>query len=257
MSDICKKDPKKYFAERTKLVQLPHMETPCHKWTGTRSGNYGAMRFENKNRMQVHRVAFELFVRPLEPNETVDHTCENRLCCNPEHLHGCTMEENQFARGRNKQIEKPLPHHTDEWYISKIKERSIVDPVTGCWNSTFVLDKAGRANMGFRGKSRMLVHRVAYICTKGPIPEGMTVNHDCENPKCCNPEHLTIMTQSENTQSSVVKGMRSNKLDIPKVKKIKILLADGTLSQCQIADIYGVTQVTINQIKTGKSWRHV
>jgi len=111
--------------------------------------------------------------------------------------------------------------------------------------------------MSFENQPSALTHRIIYIITKGPIPDNMTINHDCENPICCNPEHLRMLTQSENIRSSTIKGARAKKLDIPKVKAIKVLLAEGTLSQYQIASVYGVSQTAIRQIKTGKNWGHV
>lgn len=42
----------------------------------------------------AHRVAFELYVGPLAPNEVVRHTCDLPLCCNPRHLRKGTQAEN-------------------------------------------------------------------------------------------------------------------------------------------------------------------
>lgn len=42
-------------------------------------------------------------------------------------------------------------------------------------------------------------YRVMYMLFKGPIPKGMTVDHICFNPMCCNPAHLQLLTNSENS----------------------------------------------------------
>lgn len=42
-------------------------------------------------------------------------------------------------------------------------------------------------------------HRVAYTLWVGPIPPGLTVDHLCENPLCCNPGHLEAVTAGENS----------------------------------------------------------
>lgn len=43
-------------------------------------------------------------------------------------------------------------------------------------------------------------HRVAWELVNGPIPDGMFLDHRCANPSCVNPEHLRIVTVSENLQ---------------------------------------------------------
>lgn len=46
-------------------------------------------------------------------------------------------------------------------------------------------------------------------------------------------------------------------LNEEKVREIKILLKENKSSQKEIAEMYGVQQVTISKIKLGKTWRHV
>lgn len=40
----------------------------------------------------------------------------------------------------------------------------------------------------------------------GPIPEGQVIRHSCDNPRCCNIEHLEIGTLSDNAQDCVKRG---------------------------------------------------
>lgn len=41
-------------------------------------------------------------------------------------------------------------------------------------------------------------HRFVWETLVGPIPEGMVLDHWCEVPRCCNPDHLQVTTDREN-----------------------------------------------------------
>lgn len=61
----------------------------------------------------------------------------------------------------------------------------------------------------FRAFGRMeQAHRVAYMLAKGPIPIGMDVLHDCDNPPCCNTGHLFPGTDLDNVRDCIAKGRR-------------------------------------------------
>lgn len=77
---------------------------------------------------------------------------------------------------------------------------------TGCWEWM-----AGCSNDGYGGirnengrSSR--AHRIAWRLTQGEIPEGMIVCHKCDNPKCCNPDHLFLGTTLDNVRDKWRKG---------------------------------------------------
>lgn len=42
-------------------------------------------------------------------------------------------------------------------------------------------------------------YRLIWLHHHGEIPEGMTVDHTCWNPLCCNPAHLQLLTARENS----------------------------------------------------------
>jgi len=43
-------------------------------------------------------------------------------------------------------------------------------------------------------------HRVMYVDAKGPIPDGLHVDHLCRNKACANVDHLELVTTGENTR---------------------------------------------------------
>lgn len=53
------------------------------------------------------------------------------------------------------------------------------------------------------------VHRVMHLLHKGPIPEGMVVDHICFNTLCCNPAHLQLLTRAENSARKNPRRMSS------------------------------------------------
>ena len=76
----------------------------------------------------------------------------------------------------------------------------------GCWvRTTIVNPKTGYSSITktVRGeKSHYLAHRVMYVHYNGPIPAGLTIDHLCENPPCCNPAHLRAVTHAANVLRS-------------------------------------------------------
>ena len=84
--------------------------------------------------------------------------------------------------------------------MTQLKERfwSKVD-IKGkdnCWNwKASTSDGYGRFGID---RVIKLAHRVSWILTNGPIPEGKLVLHNCDNKLCVNPNHLYIGTHLDN-----------------------------------------------------------
>lgn len=78
----------------------------------------------------------------------------------------------------------------------------------GCiaWTKAKYAFGYGRINKGARGAGVASTHRVSWELANGPVPDGMYVLHRCDNPPCCNPEHLFLGTLSDNTQDMLSKG---------------------------------------------------
>lgn len=67
-----------------------------------------------------------------------------------------------------------------------------------CWLWKGYKDAKGYGQVRV-GERAMWAHRVSYELFRGPIPAGRTVHHECNNPSCINPAHLTLATRAENT----------------------------------------------------------
>lgn len=129
-----------------------------------------------------------------------------------------------------------------------------------CWE--FKNSKLPRPTTSFKGTNHS-VGRIAYqLASPSENITGLDIRHHCDNPRCCNPHHLTPGTRRENMQDMYQRGRGRQpkgvecgraKLTEEDVRNIRL----DTRTQQAIADEYGVSQVTISQIKLRKSWSHI
>lgn len=73
-----------------------------------------------------------------------------------------------------------------------------------CW------EWQGRLNAGGYGvfghcRGERLAHRLAWIAEHGPIPDGLFILHECDNPRCCNPRHHRLGTKADNNADMFAK----------------------------------------------------
>jgi hypothetical protein len=108
----------------------------------------------------------------------------------------------------------------DAW-IAKLRLRTDIDPVSGCWLWRGATTSAGYGEVWIPdgvadpgtpdGQRVVLLHRVAFEHFIGPIPAGFEVDHRCHGADptcvvwdeclhrlCWNPEHLESVTTLEN-----------------------------------------------------------
>jgi HNH endonuclease len=96
----------------------------------------------------------------------------------------------------------PKPNNT----IESLMKRVTIQP-NGCWVWTGRVNHKGYGKTSWQGKDKR-VHRIFYEHHHGPIPEGLQVCHRCDNPPCCNPDHLFAGTALDNEWDKIAKGRR-------------------------------------------------
>src|SRR5690348_16844605 len=92
----------------------------------------------------------------------------------------------QLASARGLREGSP-PSPPANLFWSRVDRRSPGE----CWVWTRGRLKAGYGQLTVGGKCRT-AHRIAWELTNGPIPDGLSVLHRCDNPPCCNPAHLFL-----------------------------------------------------------------
>ena len=82
--------------------------------------------------------------------------------------------------------------------LDKIKSRILINE-NGCWEWSRALDTSGYG-LVYLNKDKRLekVHRVMFELHNGQIDKALVVCHNCNNRKCCNPEHLRLDTVKSN-----------------------------------------------------------
>jgi hypothetical protein len=160
--------------------------------------------------------------------------------------------------------------------LSKIKE----DEITGCWNFTGATiesrggksknsRKAGRygyIGISIEGKHKnILVHRYMYwhhfLNPQGfelnKLTKEMCVCHKCDNTLCCNPDHLFLGTNKDNSQDASKKGRLQKGEDhtgskLTESQVLEIFKMKGTLKE--IAYKYNIKSHTVLDIKNREIW---
>ena len=108
-------------------------------------------------------------------------------------------------------------------------------------------------------------HRVSYELNVGPIPDGHSVCHTCDNPPCVNPAHLFTAPPAVNTADMDSKGRRGDHhpsgalngravLTEEAAQEIRHLHAAG-VGYRRLATSFGVGKSTISRVIRGESWR--
>jgi hypothetical protein len=130
-----------------------------------------------------------------------------------------------------------------------------------CWECTsHVQDKYGYCKINFSGKTQLL-HRVIYQEYNGAIPEGFVILHECDNPKCINPNHLRAGTHADNVIDRVSKnrsaiGERHGRSKLKENDVIEIFL-NTTETANQLANRFNVSPRAIRAIWERKNWKSV
>lgn len=149
----------------------------------------------------------------------------------------------------------------------------VIENRSACWlwtASRYPLGY-GRFAYGKRGSNRS-AHRIAWLLTHSGLPADMDVCHSCDNPLCCNPDHLWLGTARDNIRDMDAKGRRRQGSFVPPTRRgeespvakltetdviqIRALHALGA-TQKSLAVSFGVSPQCVSAVCNRTVWRHV
>jgi hypothetical protein len=132
----------------------------------------------------------------------------------------------------------------------------------GCWEWTARRHRQGYGEIMI-GRRKTKAHRVSWTIARGPIPDGVCVLHRCDNPACCNPDHLFLGTQADNIHDMVRKGRqgtgnrsgaRPNCKLTPEIAAAIRKEWSERPTQKTLAQRYGVSQGAVSLVVRKKTW---
>ena len=144
--------------------------------------------------------------------------------------------------------------------MEKIKEllysRIEINNKTGCYEWTRNINSRGYGQFWYKGKMH-LAHRAMYEVHNNKIPKGLVIRHSCDNPKCCNPNHLIVGSHKENMKDMVdrkrqAKGINNGRSKITPEIVNEIRMSSDT--QINLAKKFGISQSQVGRIKRGIHW---
>lgn len=138
-----------------------------------------------------------------------------------------------------------------------------------CWGWSGSRVKAGYPRVSMFKGVEARGNRVSFVLANGRLPNKEVVAHSCDNPECCNPDHLFEATHSENILDAVSKNRHVPYRATANRKTRRISDADAayikgvyqrcsrSLGQTALARRFGVTQAAVRLLIEGKTYREV
>ena len=140
-------------------------------------------------------------------------------------------------------------------FQSKIDIRSNSE----CWPWLRYCDIYGYGRFKYKGKM-IFSHRFAFAFKNDYLADDLVVRHSCDNPRCCNPNHLLMGTHQDNKNDAVrrdrlAKGESNGSAKL--TEKDVLTIRSSSLSLRELARQFNVASKTIFNVRANKNWRHL
>lgn len=141
-------------------------------------------------------------------------------------------------------------------------EKVHFEPNSGCWLWAGADNGAGYGTMTLGHAKRAYAHRISFEIHRGPVPDGMHLDHLCRVRCCVNPDHLDPVSNAENARRGkaghhmkaapfIGQAHPRSKITDAQAAAIKERAASGE-SHAALSAAFGVGKGTISHIKTGR-----
>lgn len=107
-------------------------------------------------------------------------------------------------------------------------------------------------------------HRYVLEHVQGLNIDGKVVLHTCDNPACCNPDHLVVGTHVDNQADKTAKDRQakgerngSSVLTEQQVKDMRKKYKFRFCTYKMLAEEYGVSKDTVQKAVRGIYWKHI
>lgn len=144
-----------------------------------------------------------------------------------------------------------IQHLSDQNNHAEVKSRLLANVTatdTGCWEWNRFRDPDGYGSFSVC-RQKIRTHVASYMVHVTPNTEGLCVLHKCDNPPCCNPDHLFLGTHADNSKDMRLKNRHRVKqkpvCDV--VRRIREMSQAGH-SRNAIAEITGLKLAYIRRV---------
>jgi len=152
--------------------------------------------------------------------------------------------------------------HRQSLALSRFWSNVKIDTPEKCWIWSGNLDRQGYGKIGIRTLPTRGAHRIAYMLTHScSLSRETIIRHTCDNPPCCNPNHLKTGTTKDNINDKILRHRtcygstnRGAKLSLDDVKEI-IKLRQAGIKRNLIAQQFSINANHVSRLLSGSRWK--
>lgn len=160
---------------------------------------------------------------------------------------------------------RPIPELKDSKFL-EFRYKIDDGEDSECWNWQGRKDTHGYGLLSLSKYEVFLAHRIAFKICNNKDPIGFVVAHKCDNPTCCNPNHLFMATDAENMHDRTSKGRTARQygtthgrhtLCDAEILAIRKAYETGGETYMSLSKKFPTSASNIGRIVVRKAWPHI